>query len=543
MNTMSSASKMMYSNPFLAGSPLASPFAPVPAHQAEVADDAPEGSYTYAIVKSAPEVPAAEVEVASAAIEITIKWGDSVLHVAHLAPPRSFFVGEEEKKNVGCDYFLPAEKLGGATRAPLLLVVDGAAHAVLLPGATGTLEIGGQKMTVAQALASGACAPCAEIAGAHRVALPMGSRARLLLGDFSFELSAVHAGRAIAGKLRVDERSLPFTALSMVLHLGLLGAAAFLMPPMGMGDEDGITAEQQYMMQQAFQTIAEREAEAPKEDSAASNQPAESQGGSGARSKGDEGKMGSQTSNATNGRYGLEGPKDNVDVRISKSAALRDAAEFGLIGILNTGSGGDPNAIHAPWGGLDSLGNDPKNALGNMWGESINESGGIGGLGLTGVGESGGGRFEGVGVGAIGTIGHGGGLGDGQGFGPGNGASSGRFTRGHKVASPRMQVGATSVSGRIPPEVIQRIVRQNFGRFRLCYENALRNNPNLQGRVAVAFVIGRDGAVSSVQNGGSDLPDSSAVSCVVRSFYGLSFPAPDGGIVTVNYPIIFTPGG
>ena len=543
MSSMNTASKMAYSNPFLAGSPFATPFAPVAAEDAEVPADAPEGSYTYAIVKSAPAVPADEVEVSASAIEIAIKWGDSILHVAHLSPPRSFYIGEEEQKNVACDYFLPAEKLGGATRAPLLLVADGAAHAVLLPGATGTLEIGGHKVTVAQAIASGACTPCVEIAGAHRVALPMGAKARIQLGDFSFELAAVNAGRAVAGKLRVDKRSLPFTALSMALHLGLLGAAAVFMPPMAMADEDGITADQQYLMQQVFQAQAEREAEAAKEENTASNQPADTQGGTGARSKGDEGKMGSQTSNAKNGRYGIEGPKDNVDVRISKAAALRDAAEFGMNGILNAGGGGDPNAITAPWGGLDTLGKDQKSALGNMWGESINESGGIAGLGLTGVGEGGGGRYEGIGLGSVGTIGNGAGLGDGQGFGPGNGASSGRFTRGHKVASPRMTVGSTSVSGRIPPEVIQRIVRQNFGRFRLCYENALRNNPSLQGRVAVAFVIGRDGAVSSVQNGGSDLPDSGAVSCVVRSFYGLSFPAPDGGIVTVNYPIMFTPGG
>src|SRR5689334_9657332 len=49
--------------------------------------------------------------------------------------------------------------------------------------------------------------------------------------------------------------------------------------------------------------------------------------------------------------------------------------------------------------------------------------------------------------------------------------------------------------GRLPPEVIQRIVRQNFGSFRLCYENSLRNCPNLQGRVAVRFVIDSDGSV------------------------------------------------
>jgi hypothetical protein len=105
-----------------------------------------------------------------------------------------------------------------------------------------------------------------------------------------------------------------------------------------------------------------------------------------------------------------------------------------------------------------------------------------------------------------------------------------------------MRVATTNVSSHIPPEVIQRIVRQNFGRFRLCYENGLRNSPNLAGRVSVRFVIGRDGAVSSAANGGSDLPDGGVVSCVTRAFYGLSFPQPDEGIVTVTYPIMFSPG-
>jgi hypothetical protein len=89
--------------------------------------------------------------------------------------------------------------------------------------------------------------------------------------------------------------------------------------------------------------------------------------------------------------------------------------------------------------------------------------------------------------------------------------------------------------------VIQRIVRQNFGRFRLCYENGRRTNPNLQGRVAVKFIIDEKGSVKTAQDSGSDLPDSGTVSCVVRSFGNLSFPQPEGGIVTVVYPIIFAP--
>lgn len=106
-----------------------------------------------------------------------------------------------------------------------------------------------------------------------------------------------------------------------------------------------------------------------------------------------------------------------------------------------------------------------------------------------------------------------------------------------------VRYGAMSVSGRLPPEVIQRIIRQNFGRFRLCYERGLSMNPNLQGRVSIRFVIGRDGAVSNIGNAGSDMPDGGVVSCIVRSFYGLSFPQPEGGIVTVVYPISFSPGG
>jgi hypothetical protein len=95
------------------------------------------------------------------------------------------------------------------------------------------------------------------------------------------------------------------------------------------------------------------------------------------------------------------------------------------------------------------------------------------------------------------------------------------------------------VNGRLPPEVIQRIVRQNVGRFRLCYETGLKNNPNLQGRVAVKFVIDRSGAVAMTADAGSDLPDQNVVQCIVRGFGNLSFPRPEGGMVTVVYPMTF----
>ena len=97
------------------------------------------------------------------------------------------------------------------------------------------------------------------------------------------------------------------------------------------------------------------------------------------------------------------------------------------------------------------------------------------------------------------------------------------------------------MNGRLPPEVIQRIVRANFGRFRGCYERGLDRSPSLRGRVEARFLIGRDGNVAVASSGASDLPDEQVVSCVVRAFTTLSFPEPTGGTVTVVYPLAFSP--
>ena len=524
-------------DPFGANNPFAQP---KPVDHNEVAHDAPEGSYTYQLVKSGPDVPNEEVETPTASVEVMIMWDQTILHVAHLTPPRSYYVGEEKGKNLQCDYFVPQEKIGAA-RVPVVLADRGGSIAVvLLPRAKGTIELAGQsKMTVQQAIDSGKTQPCAELTGAMQMALTAGSKARIEVDGQIIQVSTVNAGRAVAGRFNLDPQGYMYHGLSAAVHLGLLAAMAFFMPPLGATGEDGISDDQKFMIQQYLNAAAEKEQEEKPPEETADSSADNKEGGTGTRAKGEEGSMGNPNTKASGNKFGVQGPKDNADPHIARQAALRDAAEFGMIGLLNAGAGGDPNAPTAPWGRDDSLGNDPLSARGNMWGDKIGDSFGAGGLGLSGIGEGGGGRGEGIGLGNIGTIGHGAGSGTGQGFGSGHGRLSGS----HRTKPPQVRMGATSVSGRLPPEVIQRIVRQNFGRFRLCYENGLRNNPNLQGRVSVRFVIGRDGAVSNVGNGGSDMPDGGVVSCTVRAFYGLSFPQPEGGIVTVVYPIMFSPGG
>jgi len=83
--------------------PFAASAAPAPAQDAfassHVADDAPPGSYTYTLIKSGPDVNPDEVELGHVtSVEVMILWDTTVLHVQHLTPPRSFYVGEEEER-------------------------------------------------------------------------------------------------------------------------------------------------------------------------------------------------------------------------------------------------------------------------------------------------------------------------------------------------------------------------------------------------------------------------------------------------------------
>ncbi len=530
-------------NPFGAASPFAAaanPFAS-PAGSG-VADNAAEGTYEYQLIKSGPEVPSEDVDSPASAVEVRVLWGRNLLHVEHLSPPRSYYVGEQAMgKALAVDYFVPQEKIG-TSRAPVVLGDGTSASAVLLPNATGTVQFAGQPvMSIQEAIQGGKAQPCSEVQGAHQVPLQTGTTVHMEVGDMVFELTAVAGGRKVAAAFTlaaIASGALLYVLGSFVGHAGLLAAMAMFMPPLGDTADDEVSDEQRYLIQQYLDSVAEKELEEKETEQLAEDSADNKEGGTGTRAKGEEGAMGDANSKLTGNRYGVAGPQDNPDPHIARTAALRDAAEFGMIGLLNSGAGGDPDAPTAPWGRDDSLGTDPLSARGNMWGDSIGESFGAGGLGLSGIGEGGGGTGEGIGLGSVGTIGHGAGTGTAQGFGSGHG----RLGRSHRARPPRVRMGTTNVSGRLPPEVIQRIVRSNFGRFRVCYQSALKNNPNLQGRVSVRFVISRSGTVNSV-SGSGDIPDQSVVSCVTRAFYSLTFPQPEGGIVTVSYPIVFTPSG
>ena len=166
----------------------------------------------------------------------------------------------------------------------------------------------------------------------------------------------------------------------------------------------------------------------------------------------------------------------------------------------------------------------------SIWAESIDDAASGAGLRLSSTGISGGK----VGVGerpVVRTVGKGAADLNLSAFDDDRGAKgTRRFTQ--RVAEP---------DGHLPSELIQRVVRDNFGRFETCYRGGLRKNPSLRGRVVVTFVIDRHGDVALARDSGSDLPDSDVTGCVVRAFDTLVFAESKDSSVTIVYPLVFNP--
>jgi hypothetical protein len=115
--------------------------------------------------------------------------------------------------------------------------------------------------------------------------------------------------------------------------------------------------------------------------------------------------------------------------------------------------------------------------------------------------------------------------------------------------TPIVRQGAIEATGGIPVEVIRRILRQNYGRYRQCYEKGLERHPNLQGEVRVRFAIELDGSTSNSRDEGSTLPDASVIRCMANAVERLSFPkprgpwaGPDGGPMSVLVHFWLSPG-
>jgi hypothetical protein len=111
-----------------------------------------------------------------------------------------------------------------------------------------------------------------------------------------------------------------------------------------------------------------------------------------------------------------------------------------------------------------------------------------------------------------------------------------------RASSNSPPTDAPSPRRNVPPEVTERVIRGADEELRACYDEGLRKDADLGGKVTMRFTINEDGSVGDVRPVCTSLPDPEVVSCMVNRFGQLRFPKPSGGRLTVFYPIMFTPG-
>ena len=88
---------------------------------------------------------------------------------------------------------------------------------------------------------------------------------------------------------------------------------------------------------------------------------------------------------------------------------------------------------------------------------------------------------------------------------------------------------------------MRRIVRSHIQEVRHCYEQGLARDPNLKGRVTLAFTVDRVGAVTAASVAEDTLSDASVGACIAKVARRWKFPG-GVGVVQIRYPFVLEPG-
>ena len=96
-------------------------------------------------------------------------------------------------------------------------------------------------------------------------------------------------------------------------------------------------------------------------------------------------------------------------------------------------------------------------------------------------------------------------------------------------------------SADIDQQKLAAFVRARFGLIKACYENALKRNPSLKGKISIRFTILETGGLSDILAAGNSLGAPEVASCIINTMRTWRTQFRPSGPVTVEYPFVFTP--
>jgi hypothetical protein len=206
----------------------------------------------------------------------------------------------------------------------------------------------------------------------------------------------------------------------------------------------------------------------------------------------------------------------------SATTVKPDVSKMGVLGVLGTqGLRKKLDQAASGDGALQGLGEKATGGVGenqNLTGDHV---------GRAFENASGGGDST-IGIGGVGT--------------KGKGIAGGKVGGLAGKASSQVRVGDESADykGNIDREAIRRVIAENIGQIRACYENALNREPDLTGKLILEWQIDQDGKPSNAKVKKTSLNSQVVTNCVIHRLYTWRFPKPPPGVIgMVEYPFSF----
>ena len=102
--------------------------------------------------------------------------------------------------------------------------------------------------------------------------------------------------------------------------------------------------------------------------------------------------------------------------------------------------------------------------------------------------------------------------------------------------------GSGANRGTLDAFVVRDKIKRDLPKINRCYESALRNEPELEGKVSIRFAVMRAGTVQGVQVVENTTGNASVERCVARVVATLRFPSRRyGKSVRFTVPFVFAP--
>ena len=208
--------------------------------------------------------------------------------------------------------------------------------------------------------------------------------------------------------------------------------------------------------------------------------------------------------------------------KAARAAAVAKAVQskgiLKVLGALGPGTGG--GAVADVFGSGGGMG-DVASALSGAGGVAVATDPGAGG------GRKGGGEGGAASIGSLATTG---------------GGKVGLGTKTEVKVSGSVAAEEAEVdSSDIDQGKLGAFVRARMGLIKACYENALKRNPALKGKISIRFTILETGALSDISTAQNSLGSAEVASCIMNTMRSWRTQFRPSGPVTVEYPFVFQP--